>query len=194
MKFLFILLFATLSYSQNIFHSTQFEFAMQEPSGWIKAEQNEAIKNLKDNIKLPEETINKAIENNKGTIEIITFFKYPLNSVNGVVPTIKVNLRKNPAKTIDNFKKMMENSITTIKKTFPKFKVTKMPTVIQLDGKNCVYFESVNFIPNINGEEEVRTITYAVPVGNKFFQINFMDTKEDDNGKIFSEIIKTIQL
>ena len=88
----------------------------------------------------------------------------------------------------------MDNSIANIKSTFPKLIITKEPTLIKLNGKDCVYFESINIIPTKFGDEEVKTITYAVPVGGNFFQINFMDTKKDNNQKMFGELLNTIRL
>lgn len=194
MKYIIILLLTTFSYSQSVFNDEQFNFGIQEPVEWIKAEKNESLKNLKEKIKFSDEKINELIEKSKGTFEIVTFYKYPTNSVNGVIPTIKVNLRKNPANSISSFKKMMDNSIANIKLTFPKLIITEEPTLIKLNGKDCVYFESINIIPTKFGNEEVKTITYAVPVGGNFFQINFMDTKKDNNQKMFSELLNTIRL
>jgi len=194
MKYLFFFLFLSAAQAQTTFHDEQFGFTVQEPKDWIKAEKNEAVENVKERIKLSEEKLNELLKNNKGTIEIVTFYKYPVSSVNGVIPTIKVNLRKNPAKSIEDFKRMMEYSIGDIKKVFPKMTITKAPSIVQLDGKSAVYFESLNVIPTKNGEEEVRTLTYAVPVGTNFYQINFMDVKKDNCEKVFNETINSIQL
>lgn len=189
-----LLLFTSVSFAQNILHNKQFNFSMQEPEGWIKAEENESLKNIKEQINLSEKKMDELIESNKGTIEIATFYKYDAHLVNGVIPTVKVSFRKHPAKTFKEFQQVIDYTIVKMKKTFPKFTITLPPTKRKLNGKDCIYYESINIVPFKTGEAAVRSFTYAVPVGNRFFQINFMDTKEDDNKKLFDGIVGSIKL
>lgn len=194
MKYLVFLFFSAVCFSQETFVDSKFNFSILQPKDWIKAEKNESVQNLKEQIKLSEDEINALIEQNKGTVEIATFYKYAINSVNGVIPTIKVNLRKNPTRRISEFKMMIENSVSSIKVTFPEMKITSEPEIRKINDKDCVYFESLNSIPTRKGKQQVRTITYAVPVGEYFFQINFMDTPEDNNEELFRQVVETIKL
>ncbi|CCG53178.1 Hypothetical protein precursor [Flavobacterium indicum GPTSA100-9 = DSM 17447] len=194
MKYFILLLFSTISLAQKIFKDEQFNFSIQEPVNWIKAEKNESINNFKEKINLSEEKIDYLIEKSKGKIEIVTFYKYPINSVNGVIPTIKVNLHKNPTKSINSFKMMIEKSIEHIKTIYFDLKLTNKLEVTKLNGKDCVCFESIYSIPVNDGTIEIKTICYSVPVGKYYFNITFMEPMSEDNQQMFKELINSIRI
>lgn len=115
-KLILILLIANTCLGQITFKNEGLGFNIEQPENWIVAKSGESIENLKKHIKLDAETLNKLLEQNKGTIQVVTFYKYPIETTTGVIPTIKVNLRINTSKSFDAFKNAIEESFSGIKK------------------------------------------------------------------------------
>lgn len=105
-----LLLFFNFSAAQQIFRNDKFGFSMEKPLKWIISDNSQTTNNFKENIKLPPEDIKKMLNQNKGTINVATFYKYPIDSVNGIIPTIKINIRQNGTKTLLTFKNSIELS------------------------------------------------------------------------------------
>ncbi len=118
LHFLVLLLVVNISYCQNIFKNKSIGFSIEQPDEWIKAKDGQINENLKSNIKLDEKVLNELLEQNKGTIQVVSFFKYPIETTAGIIPTIKVNLRSNPYNNFADFRKSIEDSFLTIKKNF----------------------------------------------------------------------------
>ena len=148
----------------------------------------------KKQIKLDTETLNKLLEQNKGTIQVVTFYKYPIETTPGIIPTIKVNLRKNNSKTFDEFKKVIEESFSGIKNVFPDFKYLSNPFKTKLSGLDCIKAVCAYTLKTKNGEEKVTITVYAVPIKNQFYQITFMDSEKEDNTELYNELAKTIEI
>ena len=191
-SFLIILLLANLCFGQKTFKSESFGFSMEQPENWIVAKNGETLENIKNQIKLDVETLNKLIDDNKGTIQIIALFKYPIESTVGIIPTIKVNLRKNTAKSFEIFKSGIEESFNGIKKVFPDFEYLTTPFKTKLSGIDCVKAVCKYTLKGKNKSEQVKIIVYAVPVKNQFYQITFMDSESEDNTDLYDKLAKTI--
>lgn len=192
--FLFIVLSFSICNSQETFEYASLGFSIKKPKDWITAEQGEVIKNLQRNVTLDSSTIKKLIENNKGTIEIVTYFKYPISNHAGVIPTIKVNLRYKGASTFAAFKNSIIKSYSAIKDIFPDFTFLTEPNSIVIDGKESVYSVSSYTLETINGEEKVKIWVYAIPVNDNFYQITFMDSEDEDNSLVFESIAQSIRI
>ncbi|MCI9843193.1 hypothetical protein [Flavobacterium pectinovorum] len=189
------LTFATnVSISQNIFKNESIGFSIEQPEKWIKAKEGQTIENLKSNIKLDEKVIAKLLEQNKGTIQVVTYFKYPIETTAGIIPTIKVNLRSNPHKNFADFRKSIEESFISIKKVFSDFKYTSEPTESVINGRKCITASCIYTLTGIGGSEKVNIIVYAIPVKDQFYQVTLMDTKDDNNTELFQKIINTIAI
>lgn len=191
-KLLLVLLITTIGLGQNTFKNEKLGFTIEQPKDWIIAKNNDVVDNIKKNIKLDAETLNKLIEQNKGTIQVVTFYKYPIETTAGIIPTIKVNLRKNTAESFDMFKKGIEESFNSIKKVFPDFTYLTTPTKTQLSELDCVKAVCTYTLKTKNGEEKVTITVFAVPVKNEFYQITFMDSEKEDNTELYDKIAKTI--
>lgn len=192
--FLWLILLSSASFSQTIFKNESIGFSIEQPSKWIKAKEGQTTENLKNNIKLDEKVIAKLIEQNKGTIQVVTFFKYPIETTAGIIPTIKVNLRNNPNENFADFRKSIEASFSGIKKVFPDFKYTSAPSETVIDGKKCVTATCMYTLTGSSGTGKVKIIVYAIPVKNQFYQITLMDTEEDNNSALFNKIIGTVSI
>ena len=193
-KFIIILLIANTCLGQSTFKNESLGFNIEQPEKWIVAKNEESIENLKKQIKLDTETLNKLLEQNKGTIQVVTFYKYPIETTSGIIPTIKVNLRKNTSKSFDEFKKVIEESFSGIKNVFPDFKYLSTPVKTKMSGLDCVKAVCTYTLKANNGEEKVTITVYAVPIKNQFYQITFMDSEKEDNTELYNELAKTIEI
>ena len=187
-----LILVANISFSQNIFKNESIGFSIEQPKKWIKAKEGQTIENLKSNIKLDEKVVTKLLEQNKGTIQVVTYFKYPIETTAGIIPTIKVNLRSNPHKNFADFRKSIEESFISIKKVFSDFKYTSEPTESVIDGRRCLTASCIYTLTGKGGSEKVNIVVYAIPVKDQFYQVTLMDTKDDNNTELFQKIINTI--
>ncbi|OYU83240.1 MAG: hypothetical protein CFE24_12240 [Flavobacterium sp. BFFFF2] len=190
----FALLIVNTCFGQILFKNERLGFNIEQPENWLVAKNEEIVENIKKQIKLDTETINKLLEQNKGTIQVVTFYKYPIETTPGVIPTIKVNLRKNISKTFEDFRKVIEQSFSGIKKVFPDFKFLTDPVKTQISAIDCVKAVCAYTLKAKNGEEKVTITVYAVPIKNQFFQITFMDSEKEDNTKLYNELVKTIEI
>lgn len=193
-KLILILLITNTCLGQNIFKSESLGFNIEQPEKWIVAKKGESVENIKKQIKLDTETLNKLLEQNKGTIQVVTFYKYPIETTPGIIPTIKVNLRKNTSKSFDEFKKVIEESFSGIKNVFPDFKYLSNPVKTKISGLDCVKAVCTYTLKAKNGEEKVTITVYAVPIKNQFYQITFMDSEKEDNSELYNELAKTIEI
>jgi hypothetical protein len=193
-KLILFLWIANTCLGQNTFKNESLGFTMEQPKNWIVAKNGESVENIKKQIKLNPETLNKLIAQNKGTIQVLTFYKYPIETTPGLIPTIKVNLRNNNYKSFEEFKKGIEESFNEIKKIFPDFKYLSNPIKTQISGLDCVKALCTYTLKAKNGEEKVKITVYAVPTKNQFYQITFMDSEKEDNSALYDELAKTIAI
>ena len=193
-KLILILLIANSCLGQNTFKNESLGFNIEQPEKWIVAKNGESVENIKKQIKLDTETVNKLLEQNKGTIQVVTFYKYPIETTPGIIPTIKVNLRQNTSKSFDEFKKVIEESLSGIKKVFSDFKYLSSPVKTKISGLDCVKAVCAYTLKAKNGEEKVTITIYAVPIKNQFYQITFMDSEREDNTEQYNELAKTIEI
>lgn len=191
-KLILILLFATTCLGQVTFKNEGLGYSMEQPENWIVAKNDETEKNIQEQIKLDAETLSKLLDQNKGAIQVVAFYKYPIETTSGVIPTIKVNLRKNNTHSFDVFKNEIEASFIGIKEVFPDFKYLTNPVKTQMSGKDCVKAVCTYTIKAKNGEEIVKITVYAIPIQNKFYQITFMDSEKEDNTELYNDLAKTI--
>lgn len=189
-----LLLMTTLCQSQEIFRNHKLGFQIEKPADWLTANQNQSLENLQEQIKLPDSKIKELIQNNRGSIEIVTFYKSDIRSRAGIIPTIKIILRNNTTSNIGAFKTVIESSFTKLKETFSDFEFIAKPTIITVDGKDCVFSISTYTITSKSGPEKVRSYIYAIPVNNTFYQIAFMDTEKDDSKLEFEKALRSIKI
>lgn len=197
MKTIFLYILLTLSLftnAQETYQNKKLGFSMEKPTDWIEANQTETIENLKEQIKLSPALIEKLITENKGTLDIVAYYKYPINSVDGVIPTIKIVLRKNDTKSLIAFKNAIETSYSSLKSYFPDFSFTTIPTIKEIDNKKSIYTVCNYTIKTKSKAEKVNATVYAVPIGDKFYQITFMDSEKENCQDFFEKIAKSIHI
>lgn len=188
-----LLLVYNICSAQTTFKNERLGFSIDQPKNWVVAEEVETVKNLQDNIKLDKATLKELIKTHEGTYQVITFFKYPVNSRNGVIPTIKIILKNNATASFDDFKKNIEKSFISMKDVFPDFKLIEKSTSKYIDGKQCVFAMCEYTLTSRNGKEKVKLMVYAIPVNGTFYQITFMDSEKENNSKLFEKIVESIK-
>lgn len=191
-KIILLLSITNICFAQNVFKNERLGFTIEQPENWIIAKNEQILENLKDQIKLDPEVLTKLIEQNKGSISVVTFYKYPIETTPGIIPTIKINLKKNTATSFDIFMKEIEESFNGVKQVFPDFKYLTAPIKTQISGLDCVKATCTYTLKTKTGDEKVIITVYAVPVKDQFYQITFMDSQKEDNSELYNHLAKTI--
>lgn len=187
-----LLTFIQICFGQNIFKNENLGFSIEQPEKWIVAENGQAIENFKTNVKLNTEIINKLLVQNKGTIDVVSFFKYPIETTPGVIPTIKVNLRKNATNSFNEFEKNITVSFDSLQTIFSDFKYVEKPSKTKIAGIDCIKAICSYTLDTNNGAEKIQIMVYAVPIGDQFYQIVFIDSENEDNSKLYDKLVKSI--
>ncbi len=189
-----VLFVYTICKAQTTFKNERLGFSIEQPKKWIVAEEGETVQNLKEHIKLDKATLKKLIDTHKGTYQVVTFFKYPINSRHGVIPTIKIVLKNNGTPSFEDFKKSIERSFSGMKDIFPDFKFIEQPTIKYIGDIQCVFAMCDYTLTAYNGQEKVKLKVYALPVDDSFYQITFMDSEKEDNSKLFEKVVESIRI
>jgi len=192
---LLVLLTVNLAFSQKRFESKKYGFSIEEPYNWQIANNDDVLKNL-DKYDLTDEALNELLKKNKGSILLTSFYKYETNKHAGLIPTIKINMRQNPAKEFSVFKSMISQSSKGFETVFPDFKYIQEPTEFEISGIKSVFFSGKYTMKAQNGAEiKIKSRTYAIPYGDYFFQVNFIDGQtKDDCTEEFDALVKTIKI
>lgn len=183
-------------YAQETFKDEAYGFQMEQPTQWFEASNQELINNLAK-IQLSDPVLLKVLSDHKGSVLLTSFYKYNPKSHPGLIPTIQVNIRAKKDNSFEDFKNVIIESSKSFKNYFPDFKYIVEPSEIEIDGIKSVYsICEFTLESQYNQVLKVRSRTYAIPLKNYFFQVNFTDgygTKEDSN-KLFDELVETIKI
>ncbi|HQU83126.1 MAG TPA: hypothetical protein PKY59_08385 [Pyrinomonadaceae bacterium] len=111
-------------------------------------------------------------------------------------PKIQIDIKKQNAKTFDQFKLSLTNSAESLKKYFNDLEFIKTPQEIEVANIKSVYFVCKFSLKTQTGEElKVRSKVFAIPYKDYFFQVNFVDGQEtEDNSQLFEELLKSIKI
>ena len=178
---------------QLTYENEEYGFSMQSPPGWIVSGEQEIVKNL-DRIEMSTAERLKILKDRNGSILLSQFQKYEQNQHNGLIPTIQINVRENPAPYFSRFNRMIVQSADGFKRRFKDFKFEEGPDTILISGIKSVYFVASYTMETKKGKKMyVRSSTYAIPKGPYFFQVNFTDgRKKEDCSAIFEELVNSI--
>ena len=168
-------------------------FSIPLPEDWI----DRSDLNIKDNLskfEMEEEQLSKMIKSHNGSIPIAIYVKYDPSTHGGVIPTIQVNLRPNGTKSMKSFKAEMEKSIIAMSNYMSKFKIIQELEEVVVDGVKGLRFISQFDMMGTTGEDmTIRSWSYAIPVGNYFYQINFSDTETDNCAILYNQLISEVK-
>jgi hypothetical protein len=187
---LFAAILISTSFRQS---SDELKFSMTAPKNWKKTTNTEIFDNI-EKFKLTPTQLEKYITDHKGSVLFVSYSKYDPAKHSGLIPTIQVNIRNNPTKTFDNFFQSMTKSSESIKTYFKDFEYIDKPQKIKVGNKDAFYFSSKFTMSTSSQTIKPRSRTYAIPNGNKFFQVNFTDGDNEDCSKLFDSLVKSIQI
>lgn len=184
-----------LNFGQNIFESKQWKFSMEKPENWIEVESNTNTID-KNNIDTSEENIIKILNNNKGSVLLVTYYKYSPETYKNFIPTVQVEVRASVSKDFDDFIYFMTQSANLYKDYLKDFEFEVKPGIVEISGIKAFYFVGKYSTQTKNGQIiKVSNRTYAIPNGSYFFQLNFTDSKSiDESSELFENLIKSIEI
>lgn len=197
-KFIFVLstsiLYSTTN-AQDAFKSKQFGINIFKPQNWIGATNIDVLSNL-DKIKFTDEELQKILNSNKGALTLSTFYKYNIDSMVGLIPTIKVTVRANSSTNITEFKEVMIATTERVKTVVKNFEFIENFKEVNVSGFPSLYYNCRYSLTLANGDNmKVRNRYYMIPKGRYFISISLMDNEtKEDCSQVFTKFINNIQL
>ena len=191
---LFILLLNT-THAQDVYESIQFGIKMSKPESWIAAT-NADLQNNLNKIKFNDEELQEILNSNKGIITLSTYYKYRMNSVSGLIPTIKVTIRANPTTNMSDFKQVMTASTDQVKTIVKNFEFIENFKEMNVSNIPSLYYNCRYSLTLANGDNmKVRTRYYMIPKGTYFISFSLMDNEtNEDCSKVLDKFISSLQL
>ncbi len=168
---------------------------LEKPAGWIDNSNLDVIANL-EKYDLQETELKDLINSYQGSLTTHIYMKYDPASYPGIIPTVQVNLRPNPNQEFNTFKTAIQHSMTAMANLLANFQVIQSLQELEIGGRKGVYFLASFDMKLPNGQiEKIRSWTYAIPVGNYFYQLNFSDLSDkDDCASTYARLVETIRI
>ena len=142
---LVIPLFSNNVISQSIFRNKAYGFEMQSPKNWKQANNTLLLENL-ENFDVNEESLQKILQTNKGSILLTSYYKYDPKTHPGLIPTIQINVRQKPDIDFEQFKMLMIQSAKGFSTVFSDFTYITAPGEIEISGVRSFYFVDLNLL------------------------------------------------
>ncbi len=189
------LLACNISQAQTLFENKTWGFSMQAPKNWTASNPDEIKENVKQ-FKIARTQKDRIDASLKSSFLVGAFYKYPIHSVIGFIPTILINARKIPTTQQADFLAYMEAAIKKMETLFLDFKYTQKPIRKTLHGKDAVYMALEYSLKAETGDVyTIRTTAYAVPIGKYYIQISMMDeAKQEDCQALYQQLLQTIHI
>lgn len=190
-----IALCAVICSAQTKYESKAHGFSMNEPDGWIVANNQDILENL-EKLDLDDAKVMKILEDRKGSLHLVSFYKYDPQTHPGFIPAIQVNLREKRNKDWETFRATLVKSARDMNKLLDNYEFMEEPTDVKIDGIKCIYFRTKFTMKTDNGQEyRVRNRMYIIPKKDYYFQINFTDgLLSDDCSAEFDKLVKSIDI
>ena len=168
---------------------------IDKPEGWYDNSNLDVLANL-EKYEMEESQLRNLINSNRGSLPTHIYMKYNPVGYPGIIPTVQINLRPNPNKEFESFKKSMEQSMQQMSAVLTNFEVINELKEIKLDGRKAIHFLASFEMKLPDGSiDKIRSWTYAIPVGNYFYQVNFSDLYEkDDCEQIYKKLTESIKV
>lgn len=191
---LFIILFTSL-YAQRRFENKTFGFSMQEPEGWVWGNNTDLAHNL-EKLDIDEEKLKKIIEEHKGSILILSLFKYDPQTYKGLVPAIQINVRERKNEDFDTFKSDVIRSARSFHGLYDDFEFVEEPYELKISHIKSIAFTTKFTMNTDNGQQyRVRSRIYVIPWKHYYFQINMTDDLMGEDCSLeYLKLIKSIKI
>jgi hypothetical protein len=185
--------FSTLR-AQTQYQNNLVNLKLQPPTGWHLSGTEESKKNIKE-LKLTDEQLKDMSRSMNGVISQIGYSKYNLDSVSGVIPTIKITVRLNPAKNFDEFQEFTNAVVDKNSSVTNKFElIEKICTKVISDHKAIYYACRYSLTTNSSDEEFIiRVKMYSIPRGRYLINLAFIDNEiTEDCSALYAEVLKSV--
>jgi hypothetical protein len=149
-----------------------------------------------DKIKFNDEELQKILSSNKGVITLCTYYKYNIDSVAGLIPTVKVTIRSNPTSNMTDFKKVMTESTNRVKTVVKNFEFIDSLKEVNISNYPSLTYNCRYSLTLANGDNmKIRNRYYMIPKGIYFISISLMDNETNENcSQVFEQLIANLQL
>ncbi len=191
-----LFLFCAALYAQETrYENKEYGFSMDEPDGWIRADNNDLKQNL-GKLDLDNAKLLKIIQDHKGSLLLLSCYKYDPMTKAGLIPAIQVNVREKRNKDFDVFKSYIVKSANSLKSLYPDYEFIEEPQEVKVNRIKSIYFSGKFTMKTQMGETyRVRSRTYVIPHGDFYFQIVMTDgVVTEDCAKVFEELIESIKI
>ncbi|MEL1242872.1 hypothetical protein AAEO56_01250 [Flavobacterium sp. DGU11] len=189
------LFFISAKAQKTRYENTSYGFSMDEPVGWIWANNDDLKQNL-HKLDLDNSKLLKIISDHKGSLLLMSFYKYDPMTHGGLIPAIQVNVREKKNKDFEVFKSYVIKSANSFKELHPDYEYIDEPQEIKINKVKSIYFSGKFTMKTQAGlEYRVRSKTYVIPHNDFYFQLTFTDgVVNEDNSKEFDALIKSIKI
>ncbi|MGV3459206.1 MAG: hypothetical protein ACO1N9_02000 [Flavobacterium sp.] len=190
-----MVLYAFVCNAQVKYESKIHGFSMDEPEGWIVANNQDVLDNL-EKLELDDAKIVKILEDRKGSLHLVSFYKYDPQTHPGLIPAIQINLREKRNKDWKIFRDNLVKSAREMGKLLDDYEFIEEPKDVKIDGIKCIYFRTKFTMKTDNGQQyRVRNRMYIIPKKDYYFQINFTDgLMSEDCAVEFDKLVKSIKI
>lgn len=177
------------------YENEAYGFSMDEPEGWIWANNDDLKQNL-SKLDLDNAKLLKIIHDHKGSLLLMSYYKYDPMTKPGLIPAIQVNVREMRNKDFEVFKSYIIKSANSFRDLYPDYEFIDAPKDIKINRVKSIYFSGKFTMKTQKGEEHrVRSRTYVIPHGDFYFQLTFTDgIVTEDCSKLFEELIDSIKI
>lgn len=188
-------LYSAVSIAQIKFESKAHGFTMNEPEGWIIANNEDVLRNL-EKLELDDAKVMKILEDRKGSLHLVSFYKYDPQTHPGLIPAIQINLREKRNKDWETFRATLVKSARDMGKLLDDYEFMEEPVDVKIDGIKCIYFRTKFTMKTDNGQQyRIRNRMYIIPKKDYYFQINFTDgLVSEDCAAEFDKLVKSIKI
>lgn len=168
---------------------------MDEPQGWIVANNQDIMQNL-EKLDLDDAKVMKILEDRKGSLHLVSFYKYDPQTHPGLIPAIQINLREKRNKDWKAFRENLVKSAREMNKLLDEYEFMEEPKDVTIDGIKCLYFRTKFTMKTDNGQQyRVRNRMYIIPKKDYYFQINFTDgLLNEDCAAEFDRLVQSIAI
>lgn len=193
---LLLFLFCVSLFAQTKrYENTEYGFSMDEPDNWIWAN-NEDLKQNLGKLDLDNAKLLKIIQDHKGSLLLLSSYKYDPMAKAGLIPAIQVNVREKRNKDFEVFKSYIVKSAQNLKSLYSDYEFIDEPQDVKVNRVKSIYFSGKFSMKTQMGETyRVRSRTYVIPHGDFYFQIVMTDgVVTEDCSKLFEELIESIKI
>jgi len=190
-----LFLFLNVVSAQNRYENEAYGFSIDEPEGWIWAS-NEDLKQNLGKLDLDDKKLLKIISDHKGSLLLLSMYKYDPMTHSGLIPAIQINVREKRNKDFEVFKSYMHKSALSLKDIYTDYEFIDEPKEIKINRIKSLYFSGKFTMKTQTGvEHRVRNRVYIIPHESYYFQVTFTDGMlTEDCTELYEKLLKTIKI